>query len=189
MFYFSRFSLFCPFFVLSFLCSSFLLCSFLSSSSKSFPFSLSFSCLPPSSRFVPLHLVFPLPFALSCSFLLVPFSFLLLLISPCLPQAATENLVEYTPVNDSDGLETSRLGLRFVVGPRHFPTGELRLNTPFPPLFQLISPLFLLLSPLPLEFFASPAGTNFTTQHCSHPTPTWFLFHLLFLFGQERKLR
>ncbi|XP_063890099.1 cell adhesion molecule 1-like isoform X2 [Scylla paramamosain] len=43
-------------------------------------------------------------------------------------QAATENLVEYTPMNDSDGLETSRLGLRFVVGPRHFPSGELRLR-------------------------------------------------------------
>ncbi|KAK8404657.1 hypothetical protein O3P69_007719 [Scylla paramamosain] len=43
-------------------------------------------------------------------------------------QAATENLVEYTPVNDSDGLETSRLGLRFVVGPRHFHSGELRLK-------------------------------------------------------------
>nr|XP_053644351.1 uncharacterized protein LOC128696948 [Cherax quadricarinatus] len=43
-------------------------------------------------------------------------------------QAESENLVEYTPVNDSDGLETSRLGLRFTVGPRHFPSGELRLR-------------------------------------------------------------
>ncbi|KAK8383444.1 hypothetical protein O3P69_019084 [Scylla paramamosain] len=43
-------------------------------------------------------------------------------------QASTQNLVEYTPVNDTDGLETSRLGLRFVVGARHFPSGELRLK-------------------------------------------------------------
>ncbi|XP_064109161.1 cell adhesion molecule 2-like [Macrobrachium nipponense] len=43
-------------------------------------------------------------------------------------QADSRILVEYAPVNDSDGLETSRLGLRFVVGPRHFPSGELRLK-------------------------------------------------------------
>lgn len=43
-------------------------------------------------------------------------------------QADSRDLVEYTPVNDTDGLETSRLGLRFTVGPRHFPSGELRLR-------------------------------------------------------------
>ncbi|KAG0717713.1 hypothetical protein GWK47_007957 [Chionoecetes opilio] len=45
-------------------------------------------------------------------------------------KAATKNLVQYTPEQDTDGLETSRLGLRFVVGPRHFPSGELHLNIP-----------------------------------------------------------
>ncbi|KAG7157617.1 hypothetical protein Hamer_G019848 [Homarus americanus] len=43
-------------------------------------------------------------------------------------QAETGNLVEYTPVNDTDGLETSRLGLKFVVGARHFNSGEIRLK-------------------------------------------------------------
>ncbi|XP_068201822.1 uncharacterized protein [Palaemon carinicauda] len=43
-------------------------------------------------------------------------------------QAESRMLVQYAPVNDSDGLETSRLGLRFIVGPRHFPSGELKLR-------------------------------------------------------------
>ncbi|XP_042885680.1 cell adhesion molecule 1-like [Penaeus japonicus] len=43
-------------------------------------------------------------------------------------QAESRFLVEYAPENDTDGLETSRLGLRFIVGPRHFPQGELRLK-------------------------------------------------------------
>ncbi|XP_050737154.1 uncharacterized protein LOC127008797, partial [Eriocheir sinensis] len=43
-------------------------------------------------------------------------------------QASNEHLVQYTPENDTDGFETSRLGLRFVAGPRHFPSGLLHLK-------------------------------------------------------------
>ncbi|KAK3850810.1 hypothetical protein Pcinc_042509 [Petrolisthes cinctipes] len=33
----------------------------------------------------------------------------------------SDKLIQYTPVNDSDGLETSRLGLRFTARPQTLP--------------------------------------------------------------------
>ncbi|KAK4288886.1 hypothetical protein Pmani_038115 [Petrolisthes manimaculis] len=40
----------------------------------------------------------------------------------------SDKLLQYTPVNDSDGLETSRMGLRFTARPQHFPDGHLHLK-------------------------------------------------------------
>ncbi|KAL7638107.1 UNVERIFIED_CONTAM: hypothetical protein RMT77_011732 [Armadillidium vulgare] len=42
--------------------------------------------------------------------------------------AETEYLIEHAPQQDDEGLETSRLGLRFIAGPRHFPNGVLNLK-------------------------------------------------------------
>lgn len=49
-------------------------------------------------------------------------------IPPIPIQADFADLIEYLPLSEQDGLETSVLGLRFQVEPKHFPSGILELK-------------------------------------------------------------
>lgn len=50
------------------------------------------------------------------------------LVLVCMMQAETEYIIEYLPIPESSGLETSVLGLNVQLEPRHFRNGAMELK-------------------------------------------------------------